>query len=520
MNNSQVVHSRGIIIVASLVSSLVMLDTNVVAVALPTIANSFGADFADMQWVVTAYMLPFAALLLAAGAFGDLFGRRKSMLLGLSIFAAASLLCGVAISPLMLNISRAIQGIGASLLLTAALAIINHSFRGLERAKAYAFWGASLGVAITSGPIIGGVISSVFGWHWAFLINLPICIALIVATTKVIQESSDPESKHLDYAGITTFSSGLFLLIWAVIDGNGLGWMSQSILLRIIGGLVFLAIFMFVENKQVRPMVDFSLFKSRNFVGSSFAMLGYAGGAQVMLFYLPLYLQNAYGYAPAIAGLAMLPFALPMFVVPRVGVRLTKDFQARSILCIGLGISTFANLSMAFLADNGASYIYFAVAMIIAGAGAGLLNGETAKTMQGAVPPQRAGMASGISGTMRFCGLLFGVAGLGAVLISIASSKFMLSASTWGLAQDVNLDLAKRFASGDVLGVAQVLAIDIRQPVMLALRNAFEQGFGAASLTAAGVAFIALVATRLLIPNAKADYLEDGIGESLIAPSE
>jgi EmrB/QacA subfamily drug resistance transporter len=520
MNKNQVARPQGIVVVASLVSSLVMLDTNVVAVALPTIANSFSADFADMQWVVTAYMLPFAALLLAAGSFGDLFGRKKSALLGQCIFAAASLLCGVATSPLMLNLSRALQGVGASLLLTAALAIINHSFRGLDRAKAYAFWGASLGVAITSGPIIGGVISSVFGWHWAFLINIPICLALIGATIKIIPESSDPESKSLDYLGIVTFSCGLFLIIWGVIDGNGLGWSSMPILLRLLGGAAILIVFVAVENRQVRPMVDFGLFRSPHFLGSAFAMLGYAGGAQVMLFYLPLYLQNAYGYAPGLAGVAMLPFALPMLFVPRIGAGLSTAFQARSILCIGLGVSTAANISMALLAQNDAHYLYFAAAMAVAGTGAGLLNGETAKTMQGAVPPQRAGMASGISGTVRFCGLLFGVAGLGAVLIGTTSSEFLLLAMPWHLDVATALGLAKRFASGDVSGLVQTLATDIRDPVLNALRTAFNHGFGAAALAAAGVALISLVATRILIPEAKTVQLEDDIPEGLVARSE
>lgn len=495
---------RNILLIASLVSSLVMLDTNVVAVALPTIAKSFSADFADMQWVVTAYMLPFVALSLAAGSLGDIYGRRRAALLGLAIFAGASLLCGIATSPLMLNLSRAVQGAGASLLPTAALAIINHSFQGAGRAKAYAFWGASLGIAITCGPIVGGVISSLLGWHWAFLINLPICIVLIAATVKVIPESSDPGAGCLDYAGVVTFSIGLFLLTWAVIDGNALGWFTSPVLWRFSGGAALLAMFAVVERLQVRPMIDFGLFKSSNFVGSAFAMIGYAAGAQVMLFYLPLYLQNAYGFRPATAGIAMLPFALPMFLIPRVGAKLAAYWQTRSMLSLGLGITGLANICMATLASSGTSYLPFAVAMVFAGAGAGLLNGETAKAMQGAVPVQRAGMASGIAATTRFIGLLFGVAGLGAVLVAVASARFSLVAPQWGLNALTALSVAKRFAAGDVSGVLQSIPFDVRVAAGDALRRAFDIGFGAAAWTAAGVAILAFVVTRLLIPNAKA----------------
>jgi MFS family permease len=164
-----------ILLIASFVSSLSALDMNIVGVSLPPIARSLNASFADIEWVVSAYILPFAALLLASGSFADRHGRKRLMLIGLIVFTAASVLCGLSTSALMLNLSRALQGIGASPTLPAALAVINHAFPGVERAKAYAFWGACLGVAITTGPIIGGLITTFFGWRWVFLINLPVC---------------------------------------------------------------------------------------------------------------------------------------------------------------------------------------------------------------------------------------------------------------------------------------------------------------------------------------------------------
>lgn len=485
------------LLVISLISSLVMLDSNVVAVALPTIAKSLNADFADVQWVITAYVLPFAALLLTAGSFGDRVGRRLAALIGLIVFGLSSLACGLAISPTMLNIARAVQGVGASLVLTASLALINHNFAGAERAKAFAFWGASLGIAITCGPIIGGVIASTFGWTWAFLINVPICAALFVAAIGMIPESRDPEATGLDYAGIATFSAGLFLVTWAVIDGNALGWQSTPILWRALGGIALLALFVGVELRQQRPMLDFAIFNSRPFIGTVFAMVGYAAGAQVMIFYLPLYLQNAFGFSPMVAGIAMLPFALPMFVVPRLSMRLR--WTPRAMLSAGLAVTSVANLAMAWLSTAHASYLMFAVSMTFAGIGAGVLNGDTAKALQGALPSNRSGVASGIGATTRFVALLFGVAALGAQLVGTTASKFTLAAGQSGMSSAPATALAKRFAAGDADGAVAMLPDALRELLGRSLQDAFHAGFSSAALAAAGVAVACLALTYLLM---------------------
>lgn len=486
-----------VLLTASLVSSLIMLDSNIVAVSLPSIAASFGATFADMEWVVSAYVLPFAALLLAAGSFGDLHGRRRAALIGLVVFTAASAACGLATSAAVLNGARAVQGVGASLLLTAALAIINHAFRGAERARAYAFWGACLGIAITSGPIVGGAITALFGWRWAFLVNVPVCVALVWATLAVVEESRDPEAKHLDFAGVLTFSAGLFLLTWALIEGNALGWRSTTVLWRLGGATLLLAGFIAVELAQTRPMVDLSLFRSPLFVGSACAMLGYAAGAQVMIFYLPLVLQVAYGFAPAAAGLAMLPFALPMFLAPRLAGTLAGRYPGGVLLGVGLAMTCTANLALAMLA--GSPYPAFALAMALAGCGAGLLNSETAKVMQSTVPPERAGMASGLSATTRFAGLLVGVAGLGAVLVQAVTRSFAGWAETARVPAGAAAGAARRLAAGDVAGAVAGLPETARAAAAEAGRQALAAGFGAAAQAAAVVAGAACVLALLLV---------------------
>ena len=491
---------RLVLYVASIVSSLVMLDSNVVAVALPTIARSLNADFSSLQWVITAYVLPFSALLLAAGAWADIYGRKKAVLLGLAIFALASLACGIAGSALMLNVARAFQGIGASMLLTATLAVINHQFHGPERAKAYAFWGACLGIAITCGPVIGGLVSSYWGWNWVFLINLPICALLMVAAHKVVPESRSPVAKRLDYVGVGTFSTGLFLLTWALIDGNALGWTSLSILIRMGAGVTLLVAFYIVESIQTDPMVDFNMLATRKFIGSACAMLGYSGAAQVMIFYLPIFLQNTYGFAPAQAGLAMLPFAFPMFLIPKMGGGLARKFSAKTMLIMGLLVSTSANILMAFCTSINGSYGVFAIAMLWAGVGAGLLNGETAKVLQGAIPPERAGMGSGISATVRFMGLLFSVAGLGALMGQVTEQRFAASAAASGLTAESAHAMVKAFLAGDAgSGIGSSLSA-----YHASLHQAFDAGFGTMAGASGGVGLLALLLVLIIYPAADA----------------
>jgi EmrB/QacA subfamily drug resistance transporter len=488
-----------ILLTASLVCSLIMLDSNIVAIALPAIGRSLGASFTDIEWVVSAYILSFAALLLAAGSYADRHGRKRGMLIGIFLFATASAACGLANSPLFLNVARAVQGLGGSLLLTAALAVIAQAFDGAERARAYAFWGACLGIAITAGPIVGGVITSYLGWRWVFLVNVPICMALFVATFAIIQESRDDEVKRLDISGIVTFSSGLFLLIWALIDGNGMGWTSGAILLRLAGAGLLLAGFGIAEMRQARPMVDFTLFKRPTFLGSAFAMIGYAAGAQVMIFYLPLFLQNAYGFKPAAAGLAMIPFAVPMFLAPRAGARLASRYSGRTLLTAGLVVTVAGDLLMWAVTRADQPYAVFVVSMLVAGTGAGLLNGETAKVMQGVVPAQRAGMASGIAGTTRFVGLLLGVAGLGAVLAKVASRQFVTAATTLGLDPAIAVATATRVTSGNIAGMPDGVAASIQAQIHAAGLTAFADGFAAASLLAAVVAAFAASLTLALV---------------------
>ena len=413
-------------------SFLIMLDSNIVAVSLPAIARDMRAAFSDIEWVVSAYVLSFATMLLPAGSLADRLGRRRILMVGLAIFTLASLLCGIAQSPGVLNGARAVQGIGAALQLSAALGLLGHTFKGAERARAFAVWGVVVGAAVAIGPVLGGIITSTLGWRWAFLVNVPVGLGLIVLASTSLDESRSPGAQRLDLPGITLFATGLFGLVWAAIEANAIGWSNPTTLVRFGGGTALLALFIVVERFRSAPMIDLSLFSRPNYLGSTVAMLGYAFAGQVMMTLLPFYLQNAHGLSPLMAGLAMLPFAIPLVFSPRLVTPLARRLSGRSILALGLIVIGCGDLlTAADLAWFG-SYPAVALGMVVSGAGTGLLNGETTKAMIGAVPPERAGMAGGLTGTTRFVGIVAGIAVLGAVLAAGTEHQVMAGLAALG----------------------------------------------------------------------------------------
>jgi EmrB/QacA subfamily drug resistance transporter len=479
---------------------LIMLDTNIVAVSLPSIARDLHGGFTDVEWVVSAYILPFAALLMPAGALADRLGRRRMLILGLSIFTLASLLCGVAPNLAVLNGARALQAVGASLQLTASLAAISHGFETHERARVFAIWGTVMGMAPPLGPIVGGLVTSYLGWRWAFYINLPLGAGLIALAVTSVAESRDPQASRLDFPGIILFGTGLFGIVWALIDANNVGWASSSTIVKLAIGAALLVAFAFAERRHPRPMIDLTIFRDPTVVGAAIAMLGYAAAAQVMMTILPLYLQDAFDHSPSTAGLAMIPFALPLLIGPSVGGKLSARMSSRAILSLGLGLVALGDAvaAVAVLADLG--YWTAAIGMFATGSGAGLLNSETAKAQVSSVPPERAGMASGLASTTRFIGIIAGVAGLGAVLSAVAESSLRRLGSP--LVPDQTIDwhgISLRVVGGDANGALSALPEAMRTAIASTVHSSVAAGFGAAFAVATIVAILSSLASWRLI---------------------
>ena len=485
-----------ILYTCSAVCALIMLDTNVVAVSLPAIARSLGASFADVEWVVSAYMLAFACFLLPAGSIADRLGRRRVMLCGLLLFALASLLCGAAWTPFVLNLARAAKGIGAALLLTSALAVISHTFQGeAERARAWSIWGAAMGVAMTVAPLLGGLLTSALGWRWIFYLNLPVVAVLMLLVSKHVTESKNPASARFDPLGALLFSAGLFCLIWGLIDAGVAGWSSTATLTRFALGALLLAAFVVVEHKVRAPMVDLSLFGRRVFVGAVLGMLGYAVSAQVMMTFLPLYLQNAFGYSAVLAGCAMLPFAVAMVVASRLAPRFGRWLQDRGMLVTGLLIVASGNAASAAAAAS-LSHGWVALAMVVTGLGAGLLNGTTQKAILAGIPRERSGMGSGISTTTRFTGIVLAVGGLGAVLAQRTGAAFERLAWLHGL--HASPEMVGRIVAGNAADAFGQLPPGVREMAAAAARQAFMEGFAGVLWLASVLAILSALLVLIL----------------------
>jgi EmrB/QacA subfamily drug resistance transporter len=492
---------------ASATCALIVLDTNVVAVSLPSIARSFQASFADVEWVVSAYMVAFASCLLPAGALADRFGRKRTLLLGLAVFFLASLGCGLAPSVGVLNIARAVKGVGAALLLTSALAVIANTFHeGPARVRAWAVWGTCMGLATTVAPLVGGMITQWLGWRWIFLLNLPVCAVLAVCVLRAFRESRNPHAGPVDIAGSALFGTALALAIWALIEAPNAGWASVATGARLGGSALLFAGFVQVQRVRQHAMVDLTLFRQPRFVAAVLAMFGYAACAQVMMTFLPLYLQNAFGLSAIAAGTGMLPFALAMVVGPYVGAALSKHLSAMTLLSTGLVLTGTGNLFTALCAAPAAghaSYAFVAVGMVITGVGAGVLNGDTQKAIMACVPPNRTGMASGISTTTRFTGIVSSVGVLGAVLAARTQGAFDAQPEvTSAIRRELDAGFMSHVLAGDVAGATAHLSPAAGAVVRSAAHISFAVGF-ADALYLAGIAAIAIaVGVRVLAGRA------------------
>jgi EmrB/QacA subfamily drug resistance transporter len=410
---------------------MLLLDITVVNVALPYIERDLHASFSDLQWVIDAYALTLAALLLTAGSIADGAGRRRVFVIGLAIFTAASALCGLASSPLMLNLARGLQGIGGAFMFATSLALLASAYQRGDRGTALGVWGATTGAAVAVGPLVGGVLVEAIGWQAIFFVNLPIGAAAIALTLMRVAESRDPGQSGVDWPGTVAFSGALFLLVFGLIRGNQEHW-SAAIVACLAGAAALLVAFVVIERRSARPMFDLSLLRNPTFDGASVAAFVLSASMFAMFLYLTLYIQNVLGYSALESGLRFMPTTLLSFLVAPVSGKLAERLGVRWFLGGGLALVGLG-LWLMHGVGPGDDWTALLAGFMVAGGGIGLVNPALATAAIGVVEPRRAGMASGINSTFRQVGVATGIAIWGALFQHRVEAEFTADAARAGL---------------------------------------------------------------------------------------
>lgn len=396
---------------------MLLLDITIVNVALPAIQRALNASFSDLQWVVDAYALALATCVLTAGALADLYGRKLLFIVGIVLFTAASVACGLANDALFLIIARGVQGLGGAMMFATALALLSQEFHGKERGTAFGLWGATIGAAVAVGPLAGGMLTSWLSWRWIFLVNIPVGIAAVILSARELHESSDPEHSRLDPPGLVTLTGGLLCLILGLIEANQHGWSSGLIVALFVAAAVLLGLFVATQLRGGTTMIDLALFRRPAFVGAQTTAFAISSSMFAMFLYLTLYLQNILGLSPLETGLRFLPLSVVSFFAAPLAGRLSSRLPVRLLLGAGLALNAIAMWTMSRV-STGSHWTVLLPGFILAGVGIGFVNAPLASTAVSTVRVERAGMASGINNTFRQIGIATGIAALGAIFAS------------------------------------------------------------------------------------------------------
>jgi EmrB/QacA subfamily drug resistance transporter len=491
---------------------MLLLDITIVNVALPDIQQAFKASLADLQWVIDAYALTLAALLLTAGSIADLAGRRLVFAIGIVVFTAGSALCGAATGATFLALARALQGIGGAIMFATSLALLADAFEPRERGAAFGVFGAVTGVAIAVGPVLGGAITSGLSWRWIFFVNIPIGAVALTVTIRRVRESRAPQARRPDWAGFVVFTIGLAALVYGLIRSHADGWGSTTVVASLAAAVVLLATFLVIEARTREPMLDLHLLRVPTFGGGLIAAWAMSASLFSLLTFLVLYLQNILGASAIRTGLEVLPMTGAIFLTAGIAGRLTGHVPIRLLIGPGFALVGIGLLLMRGLTP-GDDWTHLLPGLIAGGIGAGLINVPLASTAVGVVEPERAGMASGINSTLRQVGIATGVAALGSILAGRVHSSIVGHLQTGPLAAHAH-QIAQAVADGRAGSAIQAVPPPLRGLAAGAARAGFVDALNAILLIGAIVALCAAALTLALIRQR--DFV-GGEGEALAA---
>jgi EmrB/QacA subfamily drug resistance transporter len=496
---------------------MLLLDITIVNVALPDIQQELHADLSGLQWVIDAYALTLAALVLTAGSLADRLGRRRVFATGLVIFSVASLLAGLAPDPTFLNLSRALQGIGGAVMFAVSLALVAQEFpAGRERGTAMGIYGSTIGVAVAIGPLVGGALTDGLGWRSVFFLNVPIGLAAVAVTYWKVRESRDPNATRVDWAGLVTASGALFALVLALLRGNDQGWGSLTILSLFVVAAVLLAAFVAIERVVREPMLPLRLFRVRSFTGVQLAAFAVSGSMFALFLYLTLYLQSYLGLSPLGAGLRYLPITVVSFFVAPIAGALLSRAPARAMLSAGLALSGLGLILMGGL-TSASDWTSLLGGFLVAGAGVGLLNPVIADVAVSVVPKEQSGMASGINDTFRQVGVSVGIAAWGAVFLGRGASKISeLAAGTPASTGDRPRRLIEAASSGNLDQALAGMPRGARAGIADVARQGFLSGLNEILLLGGVLAFAGSLLALWLVREREID--REPVEEAAPAP--
>jgi EmrB/QacA subfamily drug resistance transporter len=477
---------------------VIVMDNTIVNVALPTLARELDAGTSSLQWIVDAYTLVFAGLLLAAGGLGDRFGRKGALLAGLALFGAFSAAGALASSSGQLISARAVMGVGAALIFPTTLAIVVNVFtEPRERAAAIGIWTAIAGVGVALGPISGGWLLEHFSWGSVFLVNVPVTVAGIVGTLVLVPRSRDPRAPRLDLPGLALSIAGVTLLVWSLIEAPSHGWISGTTIGGIAGAVALLSVFAWWELRTPAPLLDVHLFRNMRFTAASlaitlgfFALFGF-------IFLVTQYLQLVKGYSALQAGVRTLPFAITMVVAAVSSPKVVQRIGTKLVVAAGLALMA-GGFAIASTNDASTSYSVIASAMVLMGFGLGSAAAPATDSILASLPREKAGVGSAVNDTTREVGGTLGVAVLGSIMASVYGGRILDALS------GTPLPAGLRAAAGDSLAAALQIAGGVGgaagRGIALAAQDAFVQAFQIGSVVTGAVALVGAVIALLFLP--------------------
>ena len=441
---------------------MIMLDNTVVNVALPAIRADLGISVSELEWTVAAYALTFASLLLTGGKLGDLLGRRKIFIVGLTVFTLSSLACGLSSSAPQLISARAVQGIGAALMMPATLSIISHTFHARERGMAIGIWAGVSALALAIGPLLGGIITEHISWNWIFYVNVPIGVLAVIAAIVVVPESKDTShEQRLDLPGLLTSGIGLLALVYALIEGHQYGWTSARILGLFAVAVVALGSFVLLEMHQRLPMLDLSLFRNGTFAGANIVAILVTLAMFGIFVFFPIYMQTIRGWSPIQAGAALLPWTVMIVIFAPIAGKLSDRVGSRWLMAGGMTVVAACCLLLSTVTLH-STFWHMLPAFLLGGLGMSFVMTPMSAAAMGAAPVAKAGVASGVLNTFRQVGVALGIAITGAIVANRAASAAAGGASP-PEAFVHGLTFAMRVSAAICFGAAIIAATLVRR---------------------------------------------------------